>query len=171
MTLIKVLRKIYRETGLAVDSDTYSGSGCNKCEGACNCSDPSDNTSDPLDDEDATDGDDGGLNISLSLGEALDLSHVETAIVKKEPTDQTTQQSVHRPDTASTSIQGILTDVMPFKTKCIERKDPYICHVCLMEFELQSSYVKHMKDDHPDEALQAMLLLMDYLSTSDPTGT
>ena len=82
-------------TGLAADTDTYSGSGCDKCDSACNCSNPSDNTSDPSDDEDATDGDDGGSIISLSSGDALNLSHVETAIMKKESTDQTTQQSVH----------------------------------------------------------------------------
>ena len=142
-------------TGLA-DSDTHSGSACSQCDGSCNCSDPSDKTSSPSDAEDATDGDDATSIISLSSGDALDLSHSATATVKTEPTDETTKQSVHRSvtDTASTSLQGNLTDVIPFQTKCIERKDPYRCHVCLMVFELQSSYVKHMKEDHQDEALQ-----------------
>ena len=149
----KSFEKDLQGTGLA-DSESYTGSGCSKCDGACYCSDPSDNTSDPLDGEDPTDGEDAVLIISLSLGDAVDVSHVETAIVKKEPTDQTTKQSIHRPDTASTSVQGNLTNVLPFQTRCIERKDPYRCHVCLMEFELQSSYVKHMNNDHPDEALQ-----------------
>ena len=84
----------------------------------------------------------------------MDLLHVQTAIVKKEPSDKTTQQSVDLPDAASTSTQGLVTDFMPFKTKRIERTDPYVCHLCLKEFEIQSSYVKHMTEDHPDEPLQ-----------------
>ena len=90
----------------------------------------------------------------LSSHDAMDLSAVVNAPVKQEPLDDMKQQSNNPPDTASTSQQSPAKDVIPFKMKRIKRKDPYDCHICLKQFEIQSSYVKHMQTDHPDEPLQ-----------------
>ena len=49
-------------------------------------------------------------------------------------------------------MAGTSSDVQPFKTKWIEWKDPYVCHICVKEINIQSDYVK--QGTHPNDALQ-----------------
>ena len=138
--------------GQESESDSDSKSQCN-CDGTCTCSDPYDASDNTLDDN-ASNGNDADSVMMLLSDDAMDLSAVVNAPVKQEPLDDMKQQSNNPPDAASTSQQSPVKDVIPFKMKCIERKDPYDCHVCLKQFEIQSSYVKHMQAGHPDEPLQ-----------------
>ena len=138
--------------GQESDSDSDSKSQCN-CEGTCTCSDlydASDNTSD----DNTSNANNADSVIMLLSDDAMDLSAVVNAPVKQEPLDDIKQQSSNPPGAASTSQQSPAKDVIPFKMKHIERKDPYDCHVCLQQFDIQSAYVKHMQTDHPDEPLQ-----------------
>ena len=52
------------------------------------------------------------------------------------------------------AVAGTSSEVIPFKTKQIEHKDQYVCHICAKEINIQSNYVKHMKKTHPNDALQ-----------------
>ena len=51
-------------------------------------------------------------------------------------------------------MAGTSSEVLPFKTKWIEWKNPYVCHICQKEINIQSDYVKHMQEKHPNDALQ-----------------
>ena len=129
-----------QDNGDDMDSED---SDCN-CEGTCMCENPSDT-----------------LTSSDSESEIIELSSTEEdfslvphqpaimSLVKTEPTDRTTEVEDQQEPTA-----GTLSEVKPFKTKCMERKDPYVCHICEKSITIQSNYVKHMKETHPADALQ-----------------
>ena len=118
-------------------------SDCN-CEGTCTCENPSDTPT-------SSDSESEIIELS-SIEEDFSLVPHQPAImslVKTEPTDQTAEVEDQQEPTAGTS-----SEVKPFKTKCIERKDLYVCHICEKSITIQSDYVKHMKETHPADALQ-----------------
>ena len=128
-----------------MDSEDHPDSVCDKCEGSCACSDPSDQ-SESLDSSDS----DSDLIVLSSTEENIAASPHETSILslgKTEPSKWSTDNQAE--PVAETSLE-----VKPFKTKRIERKNPYLCHVCQKEINIQSDFVKHMQEQHPKDALQ-----------------
>ena len=118
-------------------------SDCN-CEGTCTCENPSDTP---------TSSDSESEVIKLSSTEEdfslAERHHGIMTLVKTEPTDRPSEVADQEEPTAGTS-----SEVKPFKTKRIECKDPYVCHICEKSITIQSEYVKHMKETHPADALQ-----------------
>ena len=147
-------------TGLVDDgndsqSEGDSDSGCS-CEGSCDCSNPSDVPSSQYD----SDSDDPSV-IVLSSGE-VDVSPqpINLALVKLEPSevagqkDQKDAPEKDQEDTVLDISSNNVSDFLPFKMKRVERKDPYVCYICTQECTLQSSYLKHMKKQHPNDPLK-----------------
>ena len=110
-------------------------SDCN-CEGTCTCENPSDTP---------TSSDSEGEVIEISSTEddfsLAERQHGIMTLVKTETTDRPSEVADQEEPTAGTSLE-----VKPFKTKCIERKEPYVCHICGKSITIQSDYIKHMKE-------------------------
>ena len=118
-------------------------SDCN-CEGTCTCENQSDTPT-------SSDSESEIIELS-STEEDFSLAQCQPGImtlVKTEPTDQTSEVADQQAPTAGTS-----SEVKPFKPKCIEQKDPYVCHICEKSITIQSDYIKHMKQTHPADVLQ-----------------
>ena len=129
-----------QDNGDEIDSEE---SDCN-CEGTCTCENPSDTPT-------SSDSESEIIELSSTEEDFLLAPHQAGIInlVKTEPTEQTTEVEDQQEPIAGTS-----SEVKPFKTKCIECKDPYVCHICQKSITIQSDYIKHMKETHPADVLQ-----------------